>query len=217
MITQDDFVLINFVGRIKSNNQIFDLTYKDIAEKEGLDTKNFNFSPVLVVPKANYVLKPISDSVIGKNIGDKYTLEVKAKDGFGEFNPKLLKTYSLHNFIENNINPTPGDMVMLDGKLATVLSVNSGRVFVSFNHPLAGKDLIYEIEIVNVLSDDSDKIKAIFRHYTDFDPSSVTIEEKNVKISYPADKEIKPYIVDNIISDINKYINKEYKVEIAKI
>lgn len=140
MINKNDFVMINFVGRVTSTGQIFDLTDKQVAETENI-TGDYNFSPILVIPSGNYVLKVISDSLIGKNIGDRYQLKVAAKDGFGEFNKNLIKTYGLSVFHNNNINPTLGDMVMLDDRMATVLAINSGRVLVSYNHPLAGKEL----------------------------------------------------------------------------
>ena len=76
MIKENDFVMINFVGRIVSTGQIFDLTDKKTAEKENIKG-DYNFSPVLVIPGGNYVLKVISDSVIGKNPGDKYEITVQ--------------------------------------------------------------------------------------------------------------------------------------------
>jgi FKBP-type peptidyl-prolyl cis-trans isomerase 2 len=212
MINDNDFVLVNFVGRISLTGKIFDLTYKDMAEKEGLSGENYSFKPMLVIPRANYTLKSIAESVIGKNVSDKYKLDIKAKDAFGEQNPKLLHTYGMGTFIENNIRPSPGDVVMLDDRVATVLSVVGGRVLVSFNHPLAGKDLSYEIEIVGVITGEKDKCEAVFEHYSGKKPNELTIEEKNVKIV--TEKAPLTYIKDAIVSDIRKYVDKDLSVEI---
>lgn len=213
MIKKDDFVMIDFVGRVASSNKIFDLTDKDIAEKEGI-SGDFNFGPILVIPESDYVIKPISDSLIGKNVGDKYSINVQAKDGFGDFNNKLIKTYGLNSFRDNNVNPQVGDLVMLDDKLATVLSVSGGRVMVSFNHPLAGKDLTYEINIIKTIEDNKEKCSAIFQHYVGKKPDSISLEESRVKITYGED--IKPYLITAVEEDIKKYVNKDFKVSISK-
>ena len=213
MINDNDFVLINFIGRVASSNKIFDLTYKDVAEKEGIHGEGFSFSPLLVIPSSNYVLLVISKSVVGKNVGDKYDLDVKAKDGFGEFNPKLIKTLGLSSFTHQGINPSAGDVVMLDNTVATVLSVSGGRVMVSFNHPLAGKDLKYSIEIVKTISDNKEKCAAIFEHYAGKQPESVNIEGDVVKISHK--EKLKQYVMDAVTADVNKYVSKDFKVEIT--
>ncbi len=214
MISNNDFVLINFVGRIKSSGRIFDLTDKDVANKEGIKQEGINFGPVLVIPDSNYVLKAVGQSLLNKNIGDKYTLEVKAEDAFGKFDPKLVKTFGLGTFRESGVSPSVGDVLMLDNKLATVLSVSGGRVMVSFNNPLAGKDLVYEIEIVKIIQDLKERCAAIFGHYVGKNPESVAVEEN--KVTLRSKDELKQYTTDAIVSDINKYISKDYKVEIAR-
>ncbi len=213
MIKENDFVLINFVGRIASTGQIFDLTDKATAEKENIKG-DFNFSPVLVIPNSNYVLKALASSLMGKNVGDKYQLTVSPKDGFGEFDKKLVKTYGLSAFRENNVNPSVGDVIMLDDKMVTVMAVNSGRVLVNYNHPLAGKELKYDIEIISIIENDTDKYSAIFEHYTGKKPEGIDVVNNNVQIKTKED--VKPYIKDSIEMDIQRYVNKDLKMEIKR-
>lgn len=214
MIGNNNFVLINFVGRIKASGKVFDLTDKSIAEKEGIAQEGINFGPVLVIPDSNYVLKAVGQSLLNREIGDKYVLEVKAEDAFGKFDPKLVKTLGIGSFKESGVNPAVGDMLMLDNKLATVLSVSGGRVMVSFNNPLAGKDLVYEIEIVKLIQDVKDRCSAIFEHYAGKTPESAAVEENKITLRYK--EELKQYTIDAIVSDINKYINKDFKVELVR-
>lgn len=213
MINENDFVLINFVGRIAATGMIFDLTDKKVAEKENI-TGEYNFSPVLVIPGGNYALKAISDSVLGKDNGDKYQITVSPKEGFGDFDKNKIKTYGLAMFRENNINPSIGDMIMLDNKMATVLAINSGRVLVSYNHYLAGKELKYDIEIISIIEGVKEKISAIFEHYAGKKPENVDVTGNDVRITTKED--IKPYIKDSIAMDVQKYINKDLKADIIK-
>lgn len=213
MITENDFVLINFIGKIKLTGAIFDLTYKDIAEKEGFDTSKSDFSPVLVIPNGNYVLTQLAKSVVGKNVGDKYTLDLKAKDAFGEYDPKLVKTFSMAVFTENGIHPDVGDVVTLDGRPASIISVSGGRVMVNFNNLLAGKDVVYDVEIIKVLDNDVDKCSEIFKHYVGKPPERVDINGTDVSII--TKENVSDFIRQAVVSDINKYVNKEYKVQIV--
>ncbi len=213
MISENDLVLINFVGKVKSTGQVIDFTYKELAEKENVDTSKVDLSPVLVIPSAKYTFDAISKSLIGKKEGDKYSLDLKPEEAFGKFNSKLVKTYSLDSFRENKINPSVGDMVSLDGMPATVMSVGGGRVMVNFNHPLAGKELTYDIEVFKVLADDSEKISAIFKHYIGKPPEKVEVKDSDVEIKYSSS--IEKHVADAIIDDINKYVRKEFKVKIT--
>lgn len=214
MIGEKDFVLINFVGRIKSSGKVFDLTDKKIAEAENINQENVKFAPILVIPSSNYVLKAVASSLLNRNVGEKYTLEVPADNAFGKFDPKLVKTFGMGSFREAGVNPSVGDVLMLDNKIATVLSVSGGRVMVSFNNPLAGKDLVYEIEIVKTISDTKEQCAAIFEHYVGKDAESVEIAENKVKISYK--EEIKQYVMDAIDADIKKYVSANFSVELLK-
>lgn len=213
MIGENDLVFINFVGKIKATGKIIDFTYKELAEEEKVDASKVDLSPMLVIPSANYTLEAISKSLIGKNEGDKYTLDLKPEEAFGRFNSKLVKMYSLDSFRDNHINPSAGDIVSLDGMTAAVVSVGAGRVMVNFNHMLAGKGLIYDIEIFKIITDDAEKVSAIFKHYTGKQPDKVEVNGDDVKIHYknPIDK----HIADAIAADVNKYTRKEFKVEIA--
>jgi len=55
----------------------------------------------------------------------------------------------------------PGMILTLDGAIARVKSVTSGRVVIDYNHPLAGEQVIYSIKVHEVITDDKKKIEAI--------------------------------------------------------
>jgi hypothetical protein len=54
--------------------------------------------------------------------------------------------------------PTPGQQVEFDGRPAVVRAVGAGRVQVDYNHPLAGRTLVYDVSIDKVLDDENEKI-----------------------------------------------------------
>jgi hypothetical protein len=54
--------------------------------------------------------------------------------------------------------PTPGQQVEFDGRPAVVRAVGAGRVQVDYNHPLAGRTLVYDVSIDKVLENENEKI-----------------------------------------------------------
>ena len=77
--------------------------------------------------------------------------------------------------------------ISAEGGEGKILTVNGGRVKVDFNHPLAGKDLVYDIEVTEIIEDDEEKIKSMIElHYAnpnvDIDKTEISIEDGVVNI-----------------------------------
>ena len=56
-----------------------------------------------------------------------------------------------------------GLQVNIDGNVGMVKSVSGGRTLVDFNHPLAGKNLVYEMKVFEKIKDARKKIGSILR------------------------------------------------------
>lgn len=208
-----DFVRINFIGRIKDTGEVFDLTYEDIAKKEGLYNKNTIYRPVPIVVGEGFVIKGLDDALLEMNVGEKKKIVVKPEDAFGERDPNLVRVFSLTFFEEQKIKPKPGMVVDFSGMKGRIQAVDGGRVRVDFNNPLAGRELEYEVEIVEKIDDPKEKIKAIFEY---FGPNA------NVKVEGGV-AEVEAYIPiqlkAKIVSLILKYcgVKKIRLVEIYEI
>jgi len=157
-IKKNDFIEIDFVGRIKSNNAVFDLTYEELAKKEKLYDPNMKYGPRIICVGNGDLIKALDENLIGKEIGKEYKIELK--NPFGDKNNSLVKILPVSKFTKERINPFPGLQINADGMLATVKSVSGGRVVLDFNHPLAGKDIIYEVKINKIVEDNLKKLKA---------------------------------------------------------
>ena len=131
-------------------------------------------------------LKGIDDFLIGKEVG-KYIIELSPEKAFGPRVSDFVQMIPSKIFREQRLNPVPGAVFNFDGRLAKVLSVSGGRIMVDFNHPLAGKTLIYEVNVLRKVDDLNEKIKSFFdvlfkREFKfSVEGKKVTIEvEKNI-------------------------------------
>ena len=208
MIKNGDFIKLDFIGRLESG-EIFDLTKEDIAKQEKLYDKNIKYGPVSIIVGEKFLLPGIEKHIIGTKVGDKKEFVLEPDNAFGKRKPELVNIMPIKVFKERKVDPKPGMIVDFgDGKKGRVQSVAAGRVTVDFNHPLAGKKLKYEIEIVDKIIDDKKKISAIF-DYVNIKPFDITINNKDVIIKTNPAKLILPQIKYKISNLIMKYINAE--------
>ncbi len=176
-----DFIEIDYTGRFKDNNQIFDLTDEKVAKENNFNPKLI-FKPVVVCVGNGDVVKGLDDALVGKEVGKNYTIEVSADLGFGKKNSKLIRLVPAKLFLQQKINPVPGLQVTVNNSFGTIRSVSGGRILVDFNHPYSGHDLVYEVGILRKLDDDVEKLKSFFELHFNAKDIDIKIEEGVAKV-----------------------------------
>jgi len=160
-IKKRDFIELDFIGRVKENNQIFDLTEEKVAKENDLYNEKQKYGPLKICVGEKQVVKGLDEFLEGKETGKNYTISLKPEEAFGKKNPKLMQLIPLRSFKKHNIKPQVGLQINMDGMMGIVRSVSGGRVIIDLNHPLAGKEVTYEIKIKRVMTDVKEKIQTI--------------------------------------------------------
>ncbi|TFF90000.1 MAG: peptidylprolyl isomerase [Promethearchaeota archaeon] len=138
-IKEGDIIKVEYEGRLEDGT-IFDSTELN----EGLPLK-------FEVGKGQ-LIRGFDDAVIGKNIGEEFTVTIQPNRAYGDFDPALRQTISIEQFPED-IEPEPGMMLRIDGpnntySVAWIKDVDTEFVTIDMNHPLAGKVLNFKIKIL---------------------------------------------------------------------
>ena len=182
VVKEGDFVKINYTGYIKDTNEVIDTTLRSVGKDYNLSGE---FEPVVVIAGKRYLIKGVDDALLGMKEGEKKKVVVEAKDGFGERKPELVKTFSMRQFAKSNRLPKVGDTVKVGNIYGRVVSINGGRIRVDFNHPLAGKTLIYELEVLEIIEKDEEKIKGLVAYHAmiPIEKLDVQIENNKAKIN----------------------------------
>ncbi|MDO8627430.1 MAG: peptidylprolyl isomerase, partial [Candidatus Diapherotrites archaeon] len=158
-LQKKDFIEINFTGKTQEGN-IFDSNIEEDLKKANIELKN-SPKPFTFALGEGMFLKSVDEFLIGKpETPAKYSLELTPEKAFGIREPKLVQVVPMKVFFEQKINPIPGASLNFDGRMGKILSVSSGRVTVDFNHPLAGKTVIYDINVLRKVEDMNEKISA---------------------------------------------------------
>jgi FKBP-type peptidyl-prolyl cis-trans isomerase 2 len=173
-VSKNDFIKLEFTGKIKGTDEVFDTNIKADAEKAGMDIKDIKPFSLSV---GNKMLPTGFDKDLeGKEIGKSHSLELQPADAFGKRNPQLVRMIPTKHFHEQKIDPQRGMQLNLDGQLVKILSNSGGRTLVDFNNPLAGKVVTYDYKILGKIEDEEEKINALqdflIRKRFDFDLSS---------------------------------------------
>ncbi|MFH1400382.1 MAG: peptidylprolyl isomerase [Nanoarchaeota archaeon] len=158
-VAEGDFIHINYTGKIAETGEIFDTTDQAIAKAHDIGGDGHkHYGPASICVGKGQLLPGIDEQIIGKKKG-KYTFSIKDVDAFGKKDGKLLKLVPVSIFKKQKINPRVGMDVDIDGNYGVVRTVTGGRVVVDFNHPLASKDLTYDVEVVDFIDKPEEQVK----------------------------------------------------------
>jgi FKBP-type peptidyl-prolyl cis-trans isomerase SlyD len=208
-VAKNDFIELEFVGRIKDTKEIFDTNSKTEIEKNKL---NFPSKPYIICVGKGMSIAGLDKALEGKEVGKDYELELNPEEAFGKRNPAMVRMIPLKVFIEQKIMPQKGMQLSLDGTIVKVVSISGGRVLVDFNNPLSGKVVIYTYKILRKIEDQNEKVNALqdffFRKRFDF-----TINDKEVlfKVESPTIK-----FIEMMAKPFEDILGLKIKVEITE-
>ena len=102
----------------------------------------------------NQVIEGLEEAVLGMEPGDKKTAQVKPEKAFGEWSAGRIVEIDRINLPEG-LDPEVGQILRSrdpsgETKLVKVMEVDEDTVKLDANHPLAGRELTLELELVGI-------------------------------------------------------------------
>jgi len=148
-------VSINFTGRL-ADGSLIDSTYPEHAAHECDDDHcHHELGPYQLTIGAGDFFLAVEDALIGMAPGEKKTVTISPDDGFGDYDPEKVFTVSRSEF-PDDLTPEIGQGLEVTGDddevyMVTVIDVTDDEVSLDTNHPLAGEELTYEFELLEIL------------------------------------------------------------------
>jgi len=198
-IKKDDFVEIEFTGKLVDEGLIFDTTDEKTAKDNEIYNEQQSYGPVTIIIGTNQVVSGLDKFLEGKEPGD-YKVNLGPEEGFGKKRTDLLRLIPTKIFIKQQINPMPGLPINIDGLNGIIKTVSGGRCIVDFNHPFAGKKIFYEVKIIKIVGDEKEKIVSIVALQMKKNEFDVFVENGSAKIILKKQmhKEVQKLIEDMI-------------------
>jgi peptidylprolyl isomerase len=137
MIENGKIVDVHYTGKL-NDGSVFD-------SSEGREPLRFEVGSGQIIPV-------FESAIMGKNVGDKVTVTISPSEAYGESREEL--------FVSIPNERLPGEVQVgqvleatsQDGRSSQVVvhEVNEDHVIINGNHPLAGKELVFDIEVVSI-------------------------------------------------------------------
>ena len=135
-----DKIKIHYKGTL-DNGHVFD-------NSEGRD-------PLEFVVGAGTVIPGFDNGVVDMEVGEKKTIDIPCAEAYGEKRPELELLVE-RDKLPPELDPKVGDTLQVPQQgqsvplLVTVTEVTTEVIKIDANHPLAGKDLTFDLELVEI-------------------------------------------------------------------
>jgi FKBP-type peptidyl-prolyl cis-trans isomerase 2 len=139
-VKDKDTVKVHYTGKLKESGQVFDSS----LEREPLE---FTLGQGMLIPG-------FEEGIIDMKVSEKKTIDIPKDKAYGDKRDDLFQKVSKEQLPEE-IKPEVGMGLVSktpDGReqQLRVAAVNDDHIVVDANHPLAGQDLTFDVEIVEI-------------------------------------------------------------------
>ena len=139
--------------KIEDNNVVsFNYEVKDAKTGEVVDS-NMGQAPLSFITGKGQIIPGLENQMKGMEQGEQADILVPAAEAYGEYNPEAVQTMPREQFAGIDLQE---GMTLYgqseDGQTVqvTVKSFDENEVTIDFNHPLAGKDLLFTVSVAEV-------------------------------------------------------------------
>jgi len=220
VVGEQSLVYIDYTGKTKDDGKIFDTTMEEVAKANDLSTEKGQFEPMLVAIGWNWLLAALEEEMVGMKVGESKTIEVPPEKGAGPRDPNLIKKIPLTKLQKQGAKGYKGEEITF-GRERGIVTASLGRtVRVDFNNPLAGKTLIFDITVKEIISDPIQKLLAVIKRRIPALPTdqySASIAGKTITIELPKESryiENVQYAEIGIAADALKVVEKAKEVKL---
>ncbi len=161
-VKNGDTVLFHYTGKL-DDDTVFDTTYEgecgddecSSGECESDDCGcEHETGPMRIVIGEGEFFPAVEEALIGMAPGERKTVTVPAADAFGDYDEARVFTVPLTDLPED-FDAEEGDELILSGEDdeeigVCVMEKTDEEITFDANHPLAGKDLTFELELVSI-------------------------------------------------------------------
>lgn len=141
-VKKGDTIKVHYTGTLQMDGSMFDTS-------EGREPLEFTVGDGMVIHGFDH-------GVLDMAIGEKKKIEIPFLQGYGPVNEQMILEFEKNQFPEDMGTPEVGAQLHLmdnEGNQIPVVitEVKEETIMLDANHPLAGKDLIFEVELVEIV------------------------------------------------------------------
>ena len=215
-------ILLDYTARIKDNDEIFETTIEEDAKKSNLYDPTRKYEPRLISVGEGWVLKGLDEALTSTDVGQKLSIEISPDKGFGERDTNKVRMIPQRKLGEKANEIKVGDVVELDDRTGIVRYIGSGRVQIDYNHRLASRVLVYDVNVVKKIESNEDKIKYLLKRRLPLDDEKAKIEHNDDTVVIELSEDISlldglQIIKKAVTTDIFKFVDGLNKIAFKEV
>jgi len=154
---------------VVEDNVVVTMNYSLSIDGEVVDSsEGEDNDPIIFLQGAGQIISGLEKSIYGLKVGDKKSVTVDPKDGYGEVDPESIvevpkdefpEDFPLELGVEITVNADDENEEGDEEMEATIVAVNESTVTLDFNHPLAGKTLNFDVHIIDIREATTEEIE----------------------------------------------------------
>ena len=137
-IKNGDNVSVHYTGKLEDGS-VFDTSLSEGRE------------PLTVTLGQGQLIPGFENGLIDMTVGEMKTIEIEPENAYGDIKPQMMSEVPLSQVPEG---VKAGDMLQGQNQFGpvsvVVTEIKESTVVLDMNHPLAGKKLIFDLEVVSV-------------------------------------------------------------------
>jgi len=149
-----DIITISYVERC--DGTVFATNIEQVARDNNLYNEKDKYTPIIISVGRDFLAKGLQDELVGKEVGAKGTVAVPAEKAYGERTREKVHSIDKKEFAKD---VTVGSYIRHpEYGSGFVVNKIGQRFVVDFNDALAGRDLEYDYEIHEIITDPSEQL-----------------------------------------------------------
>jgi peptidylprolyl isomerase len=147
-------VLINGCARVVKKGDKVKVHYTGRLEDGSVFDSSQDREPLEFTVGSGQMITGFDEAVEGMKLNEEKTVTIKAEDAYGQRDETLTREFPLSS-LPKDFEPKIGMRIPLQDptgrqRTGTIIDIAKNSVTVDLNHPLAGKDLIFDIKVVSI-------------------------------------------------------------------
>jgi FKBP-type peptidyl-prolyl cis-trans isomerase 2 len=155
------FAVIGCAAATVSDKKMVDVAYKGTLTDGTVFSKSADGKPLEFLVGGGTIIPTLEKGMMGMKVGDKKIITVKAADAYGEYDKESVREIAREQF-PKDVELKIGERYQVNGPggpmVVSITAMTAMTVTIDFNHPLAGKDLTFEVTIVKIRDATKDEL-----------------------------------------------------------
>lgn len=217
-LRQNDVVLVDYTLIDKESGKIIETTSEAVAKEAGIYNEETKYGPRLAVIGTGDLPPGLEETLSSAREGEEIEVVLPPEKAFGRRDPSKVRVLPARELSSRGIVPRVGMEIEVRGERGVIVSVGSGRVIVDFNHPLAGREVVFKAKLVKIIRDVSEKAKEFLKHRLNAENVEVTVEGDTAILKVPLQL---LYSSENLAAleafarDVERYVNEISRVKVV--